>query len=219
MTVCRPLLRMALRASILRAYRVTHRAFRTFVPLHHGRVVKSRSGIWGFPPRGPDRDDHIFSCVIGSGDAERERFMTAELEKVGLKDAVRLRNPNRPNVPSDLIRALKISDERMTEGEFSATLKHFLALHLFLLSDKERGLVMEDRIEFVGDFGKRLEGYRRSLPRGFDILFEEDLMRIPGFGRAYSKKEKQRFFSLKMKRGIQDWSHGATNGATCYLMV
>ena len=189
------------------------------MPLHHGRVVNSRSSIRGFSWWGPKWDDQIFSCVIGSGDADRERFMTAELEKVGLEDAVWLRNPNRPHVPSDLIRAFKISDERMTEGEFSATLKHFLALHLFLQSDKELGLVMEDRIEFVGDFGKRLEGYRRALPRGFDILFEGDMMRIPGFGRAYSKEESSDFSLFKMRRGIQDWSHGATNGANCYLIT
>ena len=75
--------------------------------------------------------------MFGSGDAEGERFMTAELEEVGLENAVPLRNPNRPKAPSDLIRALKISDERMTEEELYATLKHFLALHLFLQSGKE----------------------------------------------------------------------------------
>ena len=107
----------------------------------------------------------------------------------------------------------------MTEGEFSATLKHFLALHMFLQSESELGLVMEDRIEFIGDFVQRLRSYRSLLPRNFDMLFEGDMMRIPGYGRAYSANPSDDFSLVKMRRGVQDWSHGATNGANCYLVT
>jgi GR25 family glycosyltransferase involved in LPS biosynthesis len=145
--------------------------------------------------------------------------MSAQLAKVGLEESIWLQNPNRPDVPSDIVRAFKISGAPMTEGEFSATLKHFMALHLFLQSGSELGLVMEDRIEFLGDFAERLQRYRAALPGSFDILFEGDMMRIPGYGGAYSREPNRDFVLLKMRRGIQDWAHGATNGANCYLIT
>lgn len=160
----------------------------------------------------------IFSCVIGSGDLDREVHMKAELEKVGLQDAIWLREPNRPNVPVELIAALKGKGAKMTEGEFSATLKHFLALHMFLQSRAQFGLIMEDRIQFMGDFRVRLREYLRRLPQNFDILFEGDMVRIPGFDNHYANLGSPEFSLIKMRRGIQDWCHGATNGANCYLI-
>lgn len=144
--------------------------------------------------------------------------MMSELMKAGLEDSIWLRNPNRPDVPSDLIRAFKVDGTTMTEGEFSATLKHFMALHLFLQSESPYGLIMEDRIEFIGDFSARLGLYLGVLPKNFDILFEGDMMRVPGYRGAYSEVSSRKFSLLKMRRGVQDWAHGASNGANCYLI-
>jgi hypothetical protein len=169
------------RASLSSIYGRSRRVYFTVFPRHHRRIVRSSSGR-GMFSSGFFAEGRVFSCVIGSGDPGREAFMTAELEKVGLEASIWLRNPNRPDVPSDIIRAFKVAGALMTEGEFSATLKHFMALHLFLQSDSDLGLVMEDRIEFLGDFAERLRLYRASLPGTFDILFEGDMMRIPGYG-------------------------------------
>ena len=160
----------------------------------------------------------IFSCVIASGDPDREAHMKAELEKVGLQDAIWLREPNRPGVPVELIAALRGKGAKMTEGEFSATLKHFLALHMFLQSSSRAGLIVEDRVEFKGDFRVRLQDYLSRLPRNFGILFEGDMVRIPGFDNHYANLGSPEFSLIKMRRGIQDWCHGATNGANCYLI-
>lgn len=196
----------------------SRRVYFTAFPRHHGRVVRSSSVRSLFSSR-PLVGGEVFSCVIGSGDPDRAAFMSAELAKVGLEESIWLQNPNRPDVPSDIVRAFKIAGAPMTEGEFSATLKRFMALHLFLQSDSELGVVMEDSIEFIGDFAERLQRYRAVLPGTFDILFEGDMMRIPGYGGAYSKEPNRDFVLLKMRRGIQDWAHGATNGANCYLIT
>jgi GR25 family glycosyltransferase involved in LPS biosynthesis len=165
------------------------------------------------------RGGAIFAAVISSGDPRREEFMRAQLAEAGLDHAVWLNNPNKPNVPLELISALKNSDVEMTEGEFSCTLKHYLALQMFLQSGLELALVMEDGIEFRGQFAQRLADYRRLLPRSFDMMFDGDLMRIPKKGRAYSNIGSADFSLVKMKRGVSDWSHGATNGANCYLLT
>lgn len=216
---CAALWSAKLRSHLSRMYVVSRRMFRNVIPEHHGKVLKSSTilpklGRSRFIPAGA-----FFSCVIGSGDPIREKFMVAELRKVGLESSVWLRNPNRPDVPPDLIRALKKAGGRMTEGEFSATLKHFLALHLFLQSRSDFGLVMEDRIQFIGDFKERLENYLSVLPRNFDMVFEGDMMKIPGRGDEYSRTGSADFSLYKMKRSVQDWSHGATNGAYCYLVT
>lgn len=218
MTVARGSFIAQVRASLGTLYVRSRRVYFTAFPRHHGRVVRSSSVRSLFSSR-PYVGGEVFSCVIGSGDPERAAFMSAELAKVGLEESIWLQNPNRPDVPSDIVRAFKIAGVAMTEGEFSATLKHFMALHLFLQSDSELGVVMEDRIEFIGDFAERLQRYRAVLPGSFDILFEGDMMRIPGYGGAYSREPNRDFVLLKMRRGIQDWAHGATNGANCYLIT
>lgn len=218
MTVARHTLLTQARASLNIIFVRCRAVFFTLFPRHHGRVRRPSSGPSTFSSQ-PFREGEVFSCVIGSGDPGRKVFMRAELAKAGLEKSIWLRNPNRPDVPSDIVRAFKIKGAPMTEGEFSATLKHFMALHLFLQSDCELGLIMEDRIEFLGDFNERLKRYRAVLPGSFDILFEGDMMRIPGYGGAYSTEPSQDFSLFKMRRGVQEWAHGATNGANCYLIT
>jgi GR25 family glycosyltransferase involved in LPS biosynthesis len=144
--------------------------------------------------------------------------MRAQLAAAGLEHVVWLNNPNKPNVPLELISALKNRDVDMTEGEFSCTLKHYLALQMFLQSDLELAIIMEDSIEFRGDFAQRLVNYRARLPRSFDMMFDGDLMRFPGNG-AYSNIGSADFSLVKKDRGVSDWCHGATNGANCYLVT
>lgn len=162
--------------------------------------------------------DRIEAFVISGTDRSRDAFMEGQIRDAGLANVTWLLGPNKPNVPRDLIEALKSVDSRMTEGEFSVTLKHFLAMHRFLQTKANYGLIMEDNIEFRGDFGWRLASYIRRLPWNFDLLFDSDLMKIPGKEEMYSSLGGQSYRLKRMSRKISTWSHGASNGANCYLL-
>lgn len=162
--------------------------------------------------------DKVACFVISGTDRSRDSFMEAQIQRAGLNNVAWLTGPNKPDVPVDLLRSLKSRGSLMTEGEFSVTLKHFLALHRFLQSDGSWGLIMEDNIEFRGDFGHRLERYLELLPKKFDLLFDGDLMKLPGKETEYAAIGSETFSLKRMRRGVTRWSHGATNGANCYLV-
>ena len=157
--------------------------------------------------------------VIGSGRGDRRQFMNLQLAKSGFVDVTWLEGPNKPAVPDELIAALKTRSSQMTEGEFSCTLKHYLALQMFLQTNKNFAVICEDSIEIRESYSKRLSEYLALLPRAFDILFDGDLMKIPGFRGEYESFLGEGFSVMKMDRKASDWADGATNGANCYLIT
>lgn len=156
--------------------------------------------------------------VIGSGRADRRRFMDEQLAKSGFSNVTWLEAPNKPEVPRELIAALKSRSSLMTEGEFSCTLKHYLALQMFLKTDSDHAVICEDSIEIHGNLFRRVRTYLTLLPGTFDILFEGDLMKIPGIRGEYENFGSEEFSIMKMDRKASDWAAGATNGANCYLI-